>query len=603
MSYNNLNNSSPKITQPKNIKIELMEHQKTLVYAMNYFESGERINASNVKHYNHVKDFTIETSLGILADRVGSGKSLAIISLINHNKYLKQKETNWFGSKLINVRTKKTINHQNINLLIVPHKIVPQWKEFFKLAPDISIDTYISAEDEKRYKEYNTVPKKDVILISCTKTQSFLTKYPKEKWCRIIIDEADSIKLPKRLRLNSSFIWLITATPKRLRFSYGKYLGSLIDDILPWIFDYITIKNDPEYIEQSIILPKPMRFSIQCETSKEFEIIQGFISTELMSMINAGNYNDALRQLNCNIGSDDNILRVVTNNIVDAINNKKLELKVEEKKKYRSIEEKRKKINRINRSIKRLNERYDSIKKKIYNMNEEICPICMCEFEIPTLLSCCNSMYCFECIAENTKTNNKCPYCRRKIYKKNFNVIKDNVNKKKEDKNKNKMNMLLNILDNRKDGKFLIFANYANTFKKIEENLNKNNITYGILMGKAKAIEKMIKDFADGKIRVLMLNAKYFGAGMNLQMATDIIIYHRFNRSLEEQVIGRAQRLGRKEQLKIFYLLHSVEQVIEVDENFEDQDYEKWLEEHSIIDNNNIELNIKKIEQEDIMNI
>lgn len=42
-----------------------------------------------------------------------------------------------------------------------------------------------------------------------------------------------------------------------------------------------------------------------------------------------------------------------------------------------------------------------------------------------------------------------------------------------------------------------------------------------------------------------MINAQFFGAGVNLQMATDIIIYIRFTKEMEEQIIGRAQRLGR----------------------------------------------------------
>ena len=48
-----------------------------------------------------------------------------------------------------------------------------------------------------------------------------------------------------------------------------------------------------------------------------------------------------------------------------------------------------------------------------------------------------------------------------------------------------------------------------------------------------------------------MLNAQHYGSGLNLQMATDVIMYHKFNKELEEQVIGRAQRLGRQTSLNI----------------------------------------------------
>ena len=45
-----------------------------------------------------------------------------------------------------------------------------------------------------------------------------------------------------------------------------------------------------------------------------------------------------------------------------------------------------------------------------------------------------------------------------------------------------------------------------------------------------------------------------FGSGLNLQMTTDIIIYHKLTKSMEEQVIGRAQRIGRIDSLKVTYL-------------------------------------------------
>ena len=43
-------------------------------------------------------------------------------------------------------------------------------------------------------------------------------------------------------------------------------------------------------------------------------------------MINAGNIDDAIKTLNCNVNTNDNILKVITNNIMEDINNKKLEL-------------------------------------------------------------------------------------------------------------------------------------------------------------------------------------------------------------------------------------------------------------------------------------
>ena len=44
----------------------------------------------------------------------------------------------------------------------------------------------------------------------------------------------------------------------------------------------------------------------------------------------------------------------------------------------------------------------------------------------------------------------------------------------------------------------------------------------------------------------LCLNYINNGAGINLQEATDIILYHEMNEDLSTQIIGRANRIGRE---------------------------------------------------------
>lgn len=88
-----------------------------------------------------------------------------------------------------------------------------------------------------------------------------------------------------------------------------------------------------------------------------------------------------------------------------------------------------------------------------------------------------------------------------------------------------------------------------------------------------------------------MLNAEFFGAGMNLQMTTDLVMFHRFKPEMEEQIVGRAQRLGRKESLNVYYLLHDNESdEIENKFKFEDQGsihYLDWLENNKEINDSN----------------
>jgi hypothetical protein len=76
-----------------------------------------------------------------------------------------------------------------------------------------------------------------------------------------------------------------------------------------------------------------------------------------------------------------------------------------------------------------------------------------------------------------------------------------------------------------------------------------------------------------------MLNAQSFGAGMNLQCTTDIVLFHRFTKQMEEQIIGRGQRLGRTDRLNILYLIHSNEDRCYIEpEKYQEIAYQEWLE-------------------------
>jgi hypothetical protein len=155
--------------------------------------------------------------------------------------------------------------------------------------------------------------------------------------------------------------------------------------------------------------------------------------------------------------------------------------------------------------------------------------------------------------------------CRQPFKLEELNIIinnKDNIiseNKEKKVELLSKQDNLINIIKKKKDGKFLIFSCYENTNDNIGKLLRDNNITYSKLLGSSGAINNIINKFNSKETSVLLLNAEYYGSGLNLQMATDIIIYHEMNKEMETQIIGRSQRIGRKEPLNIYYLLYENE--------------------------------------------
>ena len=82
-----------------------------------------------------------------------------------------------------------------------------------------------------------------------------------------------------------------------------------------------------------------------------------------------------------------------------------------------------------------------------------------------------------------------------------------------------------------------------------------NNIKYVDLdKGNISDIDKSVNDYKYGDAKILLSNSTLFGCGMNFENSTDIIFVHKMNEDMEKQVIGRAQRMGRKSALNIIYL-------------------------------------------------
>ena len=54
---------------------------------------------------------------------------------------------------------------------------------------------------------------------------------------------------------------------------------------------------------------------------------------------------------------------------------------------------------------------------------------------------------------------------------------------------------------------------------------------------------------------MIFLNSRFNGAGINLQEASDIILYHEMDSSTQQQIIGRANRIGRTKQLNVHHIL------------------------------------------------
>lgn len=607
--YNNLNENSSKIIQDSRIKISLKEHQKTAIKAMIDFEDRGIVKFSReatIQHFNIVDkeerennwyysyynrnnqnieykniSFEIESNYGILADKVGSGKTFMTMGLIAYKQIPSNRDKIISSSIYSVIKYKCNETPIKTNLILVPHNICRQWSEAFKFS---TLKTYTVAKhsdvefiefsenifanqqssNNPDFTELNCIEYYDVIIMSATMFDSFYDKFRHVKWARIIIDEIISIKnMPTDLEFNCNFLWFLTATPSGIKNIKRQYIRTLISSTTNYIINSIIIKNNDNYVDTSMNLPNINQILIKCLTPKELRTLTEYIGEDIINMINAGDIQNAITRLNCNIETSDNILEVVTNKIKKELHNKRNELEYEQKRIPDDRKAHEEKIKKIEQKIISLEGKCSGLEERLKSFKENNCPICLNEFESPTLTNCCNNLFCLTCLA----MCNKCPLCRQNVDIKHCTVIHDKKidNKIDDDKKEkslcSKLDNLVTIIKKNPKGKFLLFSNYDGTFENVNKRLNDEGITNNKLVGSSAVINSVIKRFTNGDIRVLMLNALNYGSGLNLQMATDIIIYHQLDIELETQVIGRAQRMGRSNSLNVYYLFNEGEKI------------------------------------------
>ena len=275
-------------------------------------------------------------------------------------------------------------------------------------------------------------------------------------------------------------------------------------------------------------------------------------------------------------------------------------------------------IKKIEENEYKINLLYERLQKN------DCCPICYELFnnndKIYITSSCCNNKICGGCIDEWYKIEkSSCIFCNKEnvlkddllFYEKEIDnkienildINKNLIDKEEinfEIKNFTKNIFLKNYIESLKDEnkKIIIFSDYSNIFEYIQEICDENKIEYIDLdKGNIKDIDRAVNEYKFGNAKILLSNSKLFGCGMNFENSTDIIFVHKMDDDMENQVIGRAQRMGRKNRLNIIYLEYENESAYindkneynyYNDDNYDENELEDYYNEkqyHTIIEN------------------
>lgn len=185
--------------------------------------------------------------------------------------------------------------------------------------------------------------------------------------------------------------------------------------------------------------------------------------------------------------------------------------------------------------------------------------------------NCCEKIGCHKCIKEwyLKLLKKECLFCHN-----NEILYDDFKNKKQHDEmlnnikngikyiDKSKLQFVENFFMTKthKNSKIIFCSQFPKIFEDLIHLLQKYNIEFIELdNGNIDEINKSVFDYNFGNIHVLLLNSNLFGCGLNLEITTDILFLHKTPHDLQTQIIGRAQRPGRKNKLAVWFLMHENE--------------------------------------------
>jgi hypothetical protein len=620
---NQLTETSPQAEQPAHIKVGLRAHQLSLLAA-----------ARELETHGNFKSLTITepvlfTHHGVIADRVGAGKSLVALSMVrdpapNHTEIIRYSSgaaeilrikeaapilewaSEWddlSGSTLLSaVRGSADIINLKAALFIVPHNVVPQWEGYIRDQTTLNA-VIIKKTRDCDYEDpafLKNIVKSDLVLVSCTMLKKFIgamcfftPRFESYGWSRLFIDEADTLRISlRRGDITARFKWFITGSWVNMLFPQGiasytinglpSHVRSLIgdgaisgisassrglvaetiSDARKPIFTRIVLRNSDSWIDASLMRPVILREKVLCRAPANLGILQGHISAAAMEALHAGDTAGAMSALGLKADSKESLVEKVTGTLRAELVQAEKIYEFKKTMDYSSAAAKAEGLKKAAAKVERLQEQLIALEERIAKAAVEMCPICYDVPQTATLTPCCRNVFCLSCVCECIAKTPKCPLCRVVIPSVSSLMVmgEGGGSTAAVDELPTKGAALLKLLSGiGPDDRYLVFSAHEASFKGLREMLAAKDVKCELLAGTAARVEKLRSKFRDGKVQVLCMNARHVGAGINLEAATHIVLYHRMNVELEKQVIGRAVRFERAADLRVIHLEHEGE--------------------------------------------
>ena len=552
-----------------NSQFPLKPHQRTILYRCMQLESG-RLQIS--------KDMELETQVGVIADKAGSGKSHVILSIISMSKVRDTcvKYNSFSIDSAVSIITTTQNFHNNVSVIFTHHSLVLQWTDYARLHPNIRFYVFDSARSV--YDIPSVWDNYDLVICSAQYHNQFVqyTDNHDVRFARAFYDDADNLHIKSCYKVNASFYWFVTSSIDNLRYPHGHreyrekisryvtlcegirssgYIRNFFNQVM-WpsrAFQNIIVKNKDEFVEESLGIDGTITNIVLCKEPLSHMVTQANIFRHLKKNdVRAAM--DLLQQL-----PETNIVDMCINkfNIDIQILQKQID-EVDQDPRYQTDERRMQIKEGLEVQKREVENKVNLIKDRLQTTS---CPICFETMENKTIMKCCSNAFCVKCIGIWVSEHNLCPICKSNTNLTNLLIVNNETQEKvPEEALNDKIMNVMNIIREDRIKKILLFSEYDYVFNDIIQYIDLATTTFYFLKGNTTQTQAVLKKYKDPNITtILFLNPYYHGCGLNLENTTDVIFLQKFDNAIEKQIIGRAQRIGRKSQLRVWHFLYNNE--------------------------------------------
>lgn len=401
----------------------------------------------------------------------------------------------------------------SLNVIVVPKNLMIQWKNALQtLFPASTGIKWIMCDTSNSYQMISGLYMKQsvfadyrIVLIDEMFIDSFALAY-ESPIHRLIIDEVDNIEGTMTQAIICKKLWFLSA-------SYSPYNNDTYK--LPYKIDQSITSNiicrcNPQFIQKSIKLADPISELIICDDS-DIALFINVVPNDIIKSLHACNKAPLKKYIEFLMSDDKTLSELAEWYKI------KLTLNIQNYK-----DELNNLINQINKETtpfvqQALMKNHESIKIKSDKALDQLnhLTINLSSFIAP----------------DETKT-------------KNYRLIHD----------------IFIRIRSKPEQKWLIFNDDLEALFLLQKRLQDNNITNTMLDGgNMEKVASAIADYKDGNTQVLLLQAVSEGAGLNLENTSCVLFMQATNDHLVEQIVGRSQRYGRTDVLKIICLFDKLE--------------------------------------------